>query len=225
MEGLCQMIGGDAWAVTMVHFPADLAPRQVLMMHGGFTETSLAKWAEAIEHPCMKPVTEIIANQAMTTDHGFTRRCADSTPPAWWDSDDPAFLLWTEAGLRSFILSAWPIEDEGFGGIGIYRETGRHRFTARECRIAHIILSEIPWLHHRTYTEGERHSLIRLAPRLRTVLNLLVSGHSRGDVAKNLGITVNTIHGYTKEIFRHFQVNSQAELVSRFTKGDGRDLP
>ena len=38
------------------------------------------------------------------------------------------------------------------------------------------------------------------------------------------GLSVNTVHGYAKVIFKHFGVHTQSELVTRFTKGDGGDL-
>ena len=38
-----------------------------------------------------------------------------------------------------------------------------------------------------------------------------------------LEITENTVAGYQKGIYRHFQVNSHAMLMRRFQLGDGGD--
>jgi len=32
-----------------------------------------------------------------------------------------------------------------------------------------------------------------------------------------------TVNGYVKKIYPHFKVHSQAELIARFTRGDGRN--
>ena len=221
MEGLCQLVGGDAWAWSLLRFERDAAPRQVVMLHGGFDEERLAKWARAIEHPDIQPVTGALVTEAVTTRKSFTRRSADFVPGEWWDSDTPSFHLWRNAGIRSFLLSAWPQPGGGFSGIGIYRNDGKPEFTDRECRIAHILLSEIPWLHQAGLGERDGRGLFHLPPRQRTTLNLLMQGWTRQKVASHLGVAENTVNGYVKQIFRHFGVHSQAELITRFTQGDG----
>lgn len=225
MTGLSGIIGADAWAWSLVHFEHDQAPRQILTLHGGFDQARLAKWAIAIEHPQMKPVTDELVAEAMISSRGFTRRDVEFVPESWWDSENLAFKLWQEANFRSFILSAWPTENGGFSGIGIYRNADRPHFGPRESQIAHLVFSEIPWLHVAGLGKNEGRQLVPLYPRHRTVLNLLCEGWSRKKIASHLGLGVNTIHGYAKGIFKHFQVHSQAELISRLTKvevGDRR---
>ncbi len=52
-----------------------------------------------------------------------------------------------------------------------------------------------------------------LVPRHRTVLNLLGDGWNRKKIVGHLGISLNTVHGYVKDIFKHFGVHSQPELL------------
>ena len=224
MDGMCSLIGADAWAWSLLRFAEGANPRQVVMLHGGFDEDRLAKWATAIEHPDMEPVTGALVAEALCTRRSFTRRSTEFVPPGWWDSVSPSFLLWQEANIRSFLLSAWPQRDGGFSGIGIYRNADRPEFDSRECRIAHIILSEIPWLHQSGLDDDDGRGLFRLPPRQRTTMNLLIQGWPRKKVAAHLGVAENTVHGYVKAIFCHFGVHSQAELIARFTKGDGDQL-
>jgi DNA-binding CsgD family transcriptional regulator len=224
MQGICELIGADAWAWTQLHLEDGEAPRQILVLHGGFDDARLAKWTEAIEHPAMKPQTEKLVAEAMAGSPGFTRKATDFVPEEWWQAkEDPAFQLWTEANLRSFMLSAWPLAGKGFSGIGMYRNADREHFGARECRIAHILLSEVTWL--REDLPGQEHAgkLMPLWPRHRTTLNLLCEGWPRKKIASELGISEQTVGGYVKTIFRHFDVHSQAELIARVTRGDGRD--
>ncbi|MCB1134259.1 MAG: helix-turn-helix domain-containing protein, partial [Verrucomicrobiae bacterium] len=156
---------------------------------------------------------------------GFTRRSQDFVPPSWWDSQEPSFLLWKQADIRSFMLSAWPLKNGGFSGIGLYRNAERPEFDERECRIAHILLSEIPWLHAAGEPEGDDRGLFPLTPKQRTTLNLLIQGWPREKIACHLAISANTLHGYVKNLFRHFRVSSQSELIARFRIGDGGDRP
>lgn len=99
----------------------------------------------------------------------------------------------------------------------------RPHFVEREARIAHIVLSEVPWLHFKAFPDRQSKEMTNLYPRHRTVLNCLCEGWSRKTIADHLGLSTNTVHGYSKVIFKHFGVHSQAELVARFSKGDGGD--
>ena len=54
-------------------------------------------------------------------------------------------------------------------------------------------------------------------------LPVLVHGMSRGTIASHLGLSELTVNGYVTKIYAHFKVHSQAELIARFTRGDGRD--
>ena len=100
----------------------------------------------------------------------------------------------------------------------------RPHFGPRETRLAHIVLTEIPWLHEEGWGEDRGASLGQLAPRPREILSLLVQGRARKLIADDLGLSIHTVHGYVRDIYRHFGVNSHPELMTRFTRGDGGDL-
>jgi len=45
--------------------------------------------------------------------------------------------------------------------------------------------------------------------------------HSRSTFVESTDhLSVDTVHGYAKVIFKHFGVHSQTQLVTRFSKGD-----
>ena len=44
----------------------------------------------------------------------------------------------------------------------------------------------------------------------------LMSGLDRKSIAAHLGISANTVAGYAREVYRHFGVNSQPQLIRRF---------
>jgi DNA-binding CsgD family transcriptional regulator len=55
-----------------------------------------------------------------------------------------------------------------------------------------------------------------LRPREREVLAQLLIGAPYKVVAKEMGISVHTVHDYVKAIFREFGVSSKGELLARF---------
>ena len=63
-----------------------------------------------------------------------------------------------------------------------------------------------------------------LSAQMRLVLEMLLQSYSRKFIADHMGISIHTVSGYIKEIYRHFLVHSHAELLRRFFHGDGGDL-
>jgi DNA-binding NarL/FixJ family response regulator len=107
--------------------------------------------------------------------------------------------------------------------LGFYRRQHEPAFTERESRIAHIVLSEVPWLHEEGWPEDRAVSVPQLPPRSRLVLNLLLDGRNRKEIAASLSLSEHTIAGYQKSIYSHFGVGSHAALMRRFQLGDGGD--
>jgi DNA-binding CsgD family transcriptional regulator len=55
---------------------------------------------------------------------------------------------------------------------------------------------------------------VRLSPRQRQVLRLLLIGNSEKECARTIGISVNTVHVYVKAIYKQFGACSRGELLS-----------
>jgi DNA-binding CsgD family transcriptional regulator len=94
-------------------------------------------------------------------------------------------------------------------------------FSEREARMARWIAGEFPW-----QPEGVPVVKSGFTRRERLVIDLLLQSHSRKEIAKRLGITVNTVQGYIKEIYRRFGVHSHAELLRHYfqTRGNASFL-
>ena len=137
----------------------------------------------------------------------------------------PVFPLWKKADIAPLLLSCHPLPDGSLSLIALYRKADDSLFTQREARIAHIVLSEVPWLHAQSWPQAKRINAQPLSPRLRTTLNLLLEGLGRKQIGTHLGISENTVSGYIKQIYRSYKVHSQAELMNFFRDGDGGDLP
>jgi DNA-binding NarL/FixJ family response regulator len=79
------------------------------------------------------------------------------------------------------------------------------------------------WHSRAGLREDEGRTVPQLSPRLRTVFVMLFEGHDRKRIAHLLGISQHTAKDYISEVYRHFGVSSQVELIRRFALGDGKD--
>ena len=116
-------------------------------------------------------------------------------------------------------LTVRQISDDVVSSLHIIRRAGRSAFVPREIKIAQIILSEIPWLHEQSSAIEVRPLRISLPPRQRATFVHLIDGLSRQAIAQRLRISPHTVHGYIKDIYKHYHVNSHAELIKQFTLG------
>ena len=223
MDGLCELIDATAWVWSMSQFHPDKPPSSIGLIHGGFDEARLAKLFEAINHPALEAVSRPSSLELQEKGIHLTRTRLQMDPQSLLDQSavGPYF---EKANMGPIIISLRPMNGGGVNAIRIYRTLGEPPFDERETKIAHIILSEVPWLHYEAFPDPACHELASLYPRHRTVLNCLCEGWSRQKIADHLGLSINTVHGYAKVIFKHFGVHTQSELVTRFTKGDGGDL-
>ena len=227
MEGVCRLIGAQYWAWTLAtQFEPGKPPVYIGATMGGFSENQLAKFLQAVETAVthqlsIEPILELHSGKVHVT------RTLDQVSHEqyghWRDSDDPGALLWKEAEIGSVIVSFRSIRESSVSSIGIYRKYDAPPFSDRDGRIAHIILSEIPWLHEMGWPDDRAVSVPKLSPRKRLILELLLQSCSRKQIACDLGITENTLSGYIKEIYRHFSVQSQSELLCKFYQGNGGD--
>jgi DNA-binding CsgD family transcriptional regulator len=131
-------------------------------------------------------------------------------------SGDLAFDQTSEPRLT---LTVRQISDDIVSSISIARRKGQRPFAPREIKMAQIILSEIPWLHESNPSTGGQRIRRKLSPRQRATLVHLMDGASHKTIAERLHISPHTVHGYIKGIFKHYKVNSRAELVRHFTLG------
>lgn len=223
MNGVVRLVKADLWVWGLgVRLGPAALPIWLIQFHGGFDEERFARFMRAQEHPDMTrltaPFTELLIKRRT-----HLTRLRQQTDPGDQLRKSDAYSLWQAADVEPGILSVRPLDDTAVSAIGVYRRFGAQPFGARELRIAHILFTEVPWLHAREDSADELADIPLLSPRRRTVLNLLLDGQSRRAVARHLGVSVHTVNEQVKEIYRHFGVHSQAELMRRFTRGDGGD--
>lgn len=60
--------------------------------------------------------------------------------------------------------------------------------------------------------------ILPLSPRTKEILQLLLAGNSEKQVAHHLGLSLNTVHHYVKQLYRHFGVSTRSELLARWVR-------
>jgi DNA-binding CsgD family transcriptional regulator len=224
MEGICGLIRADAWAWSLgCGLEPGEQPVYLGMAHGGFDAERYAELVLAAGHPDMAGVSEkFLAEMRRRASHVTRLRQQIVEEPVFAVSGVKDHL--DAADIGPFIFSLRPIDERSVSTICIYRRKNDPPFTERESRMAHILLSELPWLHEEGWPADRGASVPRLSPRLRVVLNLLLDGRTRKEMAVSLSLSEYTIAQYQKAIYRHFGVNSHTTLLRRFQMGDGGDL-
>lgn len=223
MDGLCELVNADAWVWALgCQIEENKQPIYVGLTQGGFSEQRFADYLMAIEHPDMEWLTTPFIAELGKGKSQITRLRQQIDKKNRFPKS-AAFPLWQKADIGPIILSMRRLDPKSAGTIAVYRSKDAPLFNDRESRIVHIILTEVPWLHEQGWPEDRGVTVPKLSSRLRVILNLLLDGRPRKAIAAHLGLSENTIAGYTKDVYRHFGVNSHAGLMRRFQQGDGGD--
>lgn len=226
MKGLCRLIDADVWLWSCARAAEDGAPMTLGFLYDGFTEDGLSAFIAANTHPDTAKIMEKFSSSALTN-RSITANIEDAFDYEMYVQSECSALL-RQAGCGSGLISQFPIPELGEGyasAIGVYRKPGREAFTQREIRIAHIVMSELRWLHKAGFTQDEEAAAITpdLTNRQRQVMAHLLDGWGRKQIAHQMNLSPNTIAGYVQDIYRHYNVNSHPELLRRFMAGDGND--
>ncbi|MEO6846911.1 MAG: LuxR C-terminal-related transcriptional regulator [Chthoniobacterales bacterium] len=224
MNGLCEMIKADSWAWSLgQELHPGSQPVYVSMFHGGFDEARYSHLLCGISDPDMARISESLLME-MQQKNGHVTRIHQQFTDEKEFRESGIYPHLCAADIGPFLISLRPIDSKSVSTIAIYRRLKDANFTEREARIAHIILTEVAWLHEQGWPEDRGVTVPRLSPRERLILNMLLDGRARKEIADCLGLSENTVSGYQKSIYRHFKVNSHATLMRRFQLGDGGDL-
>ncbi len=225
MTGLARLIDADAWAWSVAAETRPGAhPAFSLCLIDGIPEKRFGALLRAVEHPEMAALQTGFMEEFAKIGPQLTRLLHQFVDVKRF-TECGAAALWHEAGIDSLILSARHTRSGPATAIGIYRAVGRPAFTERESRLAHIVLSEVDWLHEDVLPNHPDEGVASLSPRLRQVLNCLLTGMTRKEIAGELNLSVHTLGDYVKQVYQRFGVRSHPELLRRFFQGDGGDTP
>ncbi|MCF6313214.1 MAG: LuxR C-terminal-related transcriptional regulator [Verrucomicrobiales bacterium] len=225
MQGLCQMVGADCWG-WMLTLPVKHGEKvcPAAFLHGGFSEDRFYAFLKATEHPEMAKFNAMFLDEVYVRQSHTTRLRQQVDTEGNFTSSE-VYPLWEKADIGPILLSCHPFPDQSLSFVAMYRKQKEVLFSQREARIVHIVLSEVQWIHAESQPQVKQINGMMLSPRQRMTLNLLLEGQGRKQIAAQLKITENTLAGYVKEVYRFYEVQSQAQLMRRFRDGDGGDDP
>lgn len=150
MDGLCELVGAEAWVWALMCQPGDGRPQvYVNLLHGGFDEYRFTRLLEALEHPDMSWVAQSFFEELAKKGTQITRTRQQIIPDERFLATS-ASSLWQAADIGAVLMSTYPLPaSSGMSGssTALYRRHGKGDFSERDRRIAHILLSEVPWLH------------------------------------------------------------------------------
>ena len=217
MTGLGRLIDTQAWAwVHAVEMVPGQLPVYAAFICGGFSEEILPRYIQIQTHPDMARLSTSLSIALQDRTRPLTRTLQQLMPVEEFVNADVGDE-WRACGIYPRALSFHPLADGTYSAIAIYARCDRPILTPREAKIAHVILSGVPWLHVAQGAAGEQTTQVPQLPvRERLVLELLLQGYSRKAIATTMGISINTVAGYAKNIYRFFSVDSQAALSRLF---------
>jgi DNA-binding NarL/FixJ family response regulator len=105
-----------------------------------------------------------------------------------------------------------------FCGLTMLRTLGERNFSVRHKLFLTTLHREIAPMVGRQLAAAHEPSAMQLSPRLRQVLDCLLEGDSEKQAAARLNLQPQTVNQYVKAVYRHFHVNSRAELLARWVR-------
>jgi len=225
MRGLRALVDADGWLWSMTRVDMEVGvPICFGLMHEGLSEQQLIGWLEASQTSTPPPEDAPCTDLFKTRRH-FTRTRQQIVPDATWYAHPTVEQYRLRLGLDHFVYSVYPLHDdpEVCSAIGLFRRVRREPFSDRDARLAHILLSEVEWLHYAELSGDRGRRVPELSPRQRVVLIMLIEARDKDDIARLLHISPHTVKDHIKAIYEHFDVSSQLELIRRFRFGDEGD--
>jgi len=223
-EGVADLVGADYWMWNVCSLKPDAIPLATAVMHnlsekqvGALMEANYRGDLDAIDSKFL-PLTREGAH--------FTCRGDQLLTAEEFEQNGSRRVYVEELDFsHSYMFSAYPIpgHDDLFHNLGLWRKPGRPMYTPRESRIAHIIASEVGWIHLGSVPGVSTEEFGTLSPRLQTVLSLLVEGLAAKRIAFHMKIAEHTARDYIKDLYRRLDCKDRADLMRRFMVGDGGD--
>lgn len=235
LEGIARIVSADMSVGGELRDFAAGAPRA--STPGGTTtewgfENGLNRrgWQRALELLDKDPTYSITMSRYITRYRrwpGLAVRGSELVPLAEWERTLEYDEVYRIIGVRYQIGCFHPLPsgaDEVYGSY-LCRAAGRRDFSQRETLIVQTACATLTSMVGRSLARIAEPSPAALAPRVREVLQCVLEGDSDKQIARRLEISSYTVNQYTKVIYRHFSVQSRAELLARWVRrGRGKEF-
>ncbi|HEX6963813.1 MAG TPA: LuxR C-terminal-related transcriptional regulator [Lacipirellula sp.] len=218
--GISSLISGDAWIWAAGQIQNNgFEQATVVLMDGGWSdERQRAQVLGALVHPSYQPTCIATLQEAIRNQNCATCRRPELLDDAAWHLS-PTGKAWRAAGFDEFLVSVIPTEANKFNWVGFHRKFARPPFNEQDRLIVHAVFSQAKWVGTDHSVAVGCENVVKLSPRERQVLLLLLGGDSRKQVASKLKLSPHTVSDHLKEIYRKLGVVTRAELLSKFIPG------
>ncbi len=216
LQGLAAMIDADAWlwssASPNPDSPGDIAT--TFLIDGGWREER----EQVLAYEALSDKKFASHVQTKVTEAGLAGEYTTFTRPeliaddAWELHGGP----WRKTGFEHILLTIYPFTPQSFSSIGFHRRAGKPPFGERERSIVHVVFRQVDWLHRHGTNQPAGEKTVSLTPRERQVLLFILRGDSKKQIATKLSLSEYTVGDYMKQLHKHFEVNSRAELQAVF---------
>jgi DNA-binding NarL/FixJ family response regulator len=139
---------------------------------------------------------------------------SEAIPQTTWENTELRNDVHRPAGIDDSLMSIAKRKRPGHVRVIVLkRARGESTYSSQEAEIVHLIHDELGWLFDATPAN-------QVAPeedwsaREREVFRLLLTGSSEKCIAAALDLSVHTVHGYVKNVYRRVGVTSRAELMA-----------
>lgn len=119
------------------------------------------------------------------------------------------------ANVDDFVSSSVALAPHVLQGSIYYRDWGDTPFSAKDRRLlryAHLCL--LRRLRDSALAQRRIAAEFDLSPRLKQTFQLLLGGDGVKKIADELGVSLHTVNGYVKTVYRRFNVRSRVELIA-----------
>jgi DNA-binding NarL/FixJ family response regulator len=219
LEGVCRLIGAPSatggegrWVRPVFHreqisaFDAGLDARTRVLYSAYRREVG----------PAGNPIWTALRNVAGRLVTRSRRQLVSDT--VWYRS--VVFNEYRRPGkIDHQLTSVYQTSDDGADSvITVVRALGERDFSPRERGLLSFFHAELGPLIGRSLVSASEPSPVKLSPRLRQTLAYLLEGDSEKEVASRLGLSPATTHEYVIALYRHFGVQSRAQLMAHANK-------
>jgi DNA-binding CsgD family transcriptional regulator len=221
-EGLCRLVGADVGTGGEARWLRPERPIQPLsFFDSGLPPISRDRLAAYIRDKVhtIDPIW-----QALQRIPGrlVTRTRRQLVPDAMWYRSVAFNDYHRPAGVGHRITSIFQVSGTGdISSIGLRRSLAERDFSPREQQLLSFFHTEIGRLIGGSLVSATEPGPDSLSPRLRQTLACLLEGDSEKQVAARLGLSHATTHQYVTTLYRHFGVQSRAQLLAHALRRAG----
>ena len=148
----------------------------------------------------------------------LTRVRQEYIPDREWERSEFVNETLRPDGMVEGLVSRVPTGTGQLILIALTHSPGERPFPRVAGQVVHRMQEELAVHYGRALWLVTQPSLRGLSPRLRQVLDCLLDGDCEKHAALRLGLHPTTVHDHVKRLYRHFGVNSRAELLAFFLR-------